>query len=261
MLRRLLKFCYYSVLGISFVASAYFIVILLAARPARAEQVIDFDYGIYRQPSDSGEVFELLIGGAGHLSKTDPNEVSALIAPVKHFSQPYKIVFLIDGDAECYRFPEYRKIKPVAVVDVKETIVRYVESMRPAGNIDCLYPNLNVDEDYFRRSFRVFWATFDRDDLYSTNNTIGGLPVSDYHTPGAVYVSTGYEPNEDYHVSGGVQQVLDNEDVTLLSFPDDVQVSWNDTARERTRDIALLLVGTFLGMLTSVFLEITKRYA
>jgi hypothetical protein len=65
------KAVYYLFLTTSFAASPYFIGVLLVPRPATAQKMINFDYGVYRTRSDRNEELELLVQEAGHISKPD----------------------------------------------------------------------------------------------------------------------------------------------------------------------------------------------
>lgn len=129
------------------------------------------------------------------------------------------------------------------------------------GLVECEFNDIDLNEDYFRRSFVVDWASLDYDLTDRSAQQVLGVPISSYKMPQEFYVTTQFDLEEDYHVARGTSKVVDDEEKVVVTFPDNVLVSWKDANKERRRDVALLFVGTFLGLLASVALELTRKYA
>ena len=232
---------------------------MLKVRPQSALQGVYFDYMLYRQNAQPTDRVQL------HVSFFTPHPLPTpkLIVNIEQVPVPdeeSRIVFLITGSPQCYVWPG-NKLLVASGSGPDPTTQRYAVVVPRYGHVECEFSSIDLNEDYFRRSFVVDWATLDEDDLRGNDKQILEVPAASYVVPDEFYVTTDFDMEEDYRVARGTSKIIDNRSTTVVTFPDNILIAWKDAAKERRRDVALLFVGAFLGLLASVVLEATKKYA
>ena len=83
-----------------------------------------------------------------------------------------------------------------------------------------------------------------------------------YAWPQRFLISSDFDDQEDYRTTHVAPATFGNAEFDMASVPrDQFDISWKDAPKERERDIALLIVGSFLGLIVTLAVEVTRKYA